>query len=301
MFNTNLILRIWASLFLMLVLDTNAQRYGAFEYGLSSGVSNYLGEIGGKAKTRRGFVLDLKLAKTRWAEGIFIKYSIRKNFTIKLAFDYVRIQGDDKLTKNIGRRFRNANFKNDIFDLEPTLHWIFYKKETVGFFKRSAIDFASYIFLGVGAFYHNPKAYYNGSWVSLRPLTTENRKYKKVVLSIPVGAGFYYTVNEHNRFGFEFNWHITFTDYLDDISKNYSSDPMSLSPTGQNLALRTPELGDAAKSENIGAYMSHTWGAKRGDPKHKDTYLTMSLSYSYALRGKKSGKKRKMHKIRAKF
>ena len=34
-----------------------------WEYGTMIGAANYLGEIGGKEKTRRNFILDLKLSQ----------------------------------------------------------------------------------------------------------------------------------------------------------------------------------------------------------------------------------------------
>ena len=55
------------------------------DYGLSVGVSNYLGDIGGKEKTRRDFVADMKMAKTRWNFGGFVRYKIKPKLSLKLA------------------------------------------------------------------------------------------------------------------------------------------------------------------------------------------------------------------------
>src|SRR6185369_6566971 len=116
------------------------KRYGWVEYGLMSGASNYLGEIGGKSKTRRNFVVDMKLAKTRWAESAFFKWNFYQNFTGRISFDYLRIEGDDKLTSNIGRRFRNANFRNDLFDLELACEWAYLRKEDIAYFRKITLD-----------------------------------------------------------------------------------------------------------------------------------------------------------------
>ena len=141
----------------------------------------------------------------------------------------------------------------------------------------------------------------------MQPYASEGVEYKKIGLNIPMGVGFYFTIDKKHRIGFEMNYRKTFTDYLDDISGNYPDTPPGDSYT-QGLILRTTEL----PPEDIGAFQSHTWGAKRGDKTHKDAYMTMSVSYSYVIRGKSSfyrarhgffgkGKKRKMRKIRAKF
>jgi hypothetical protein len=283
-----------------------------WDYGFAAGVSNYLGDIGGKEKPRRDFVADLRLAKTRWNVGAFVRYKWRPKVSIKLAFDYLRIEGDDKLSTNPGRMYRNLNFRNDMFDLGLTGEFFFYTNPDLGNTYRYKNSFRAYIFGGVGGFYSNPKGYYKGSWIALRPLQTEGVAYKPFGVNIPLGIGFYFTFNKKHRIGFEFNYRITFTDYLDDISGKYPSKAPS-DPLAAAMSLRTPELGAQGIADNPGAYYSHGWGQKRGDPTHKDAYMTMNISYSYVIRGKSSfykgryggffGKKgkSKSRKIRAKF
>jgi hypothetical protein len=282
-----------------------------WDYGMSLGVSNYLGDIGGKEKTRRDFMADMKLAKTRWNMGGFVRYKVHQKVSVKLALDYLRIEGDDKLSSNPARNARNLNFRNDMFDLAVTGQVFFFEDNDLGNTYRYKNGFRAYFFAGVGAYYSNPKAFVNGSYVALRPLHTEGKTYSPVGINIPMGVGFYFTIHKKHRIGYEFNYRTTFSDYLDDISGNFPSDP---SQSGDpSLSLRTPELGVPVTKENKGFYDSFTWGQKRGDKTHKDSYMTMSVSYSYVLRGKSSfyrgryghffGRKRrgKVRKIRAKF
>lgn len=304
-------MRKFLCLMVLFFTVTTASAQWLWDYGLNLGVSNYLGDIGGKEKTRRDFVADMKLAKTRWNVGAFARYKWKPKVSLKLALDYLRLEGDDKLSTNPARHYRNLNFRNDMFDLAFTGEYFFYENNDLGHTYRYKNGFRAYIFGGVGAFYSNPKADYNGQWVPLRPLHTEGVTYSPVGINIPVGVGFYFTFNKKHRIGYEFNWRTTFTDYLDDISGNYPSDPsQSGNPA---LSLRTPELGAQAAQSDPGVYYAHNWGQKRGDKTHKDSYITMSLSYSYVLRGKSSfyrgrygaffGKKghRKVRKIRSKF
>lgn len=295
----------------ILFTTTITEAQWLWDYGFSLGVSNYLGDIGGKEKTRRDFVADMKMAKTRWNVGGFARYKVHQKLSVKLALDYLRIEGDDKLSSNPARNARNLNFRNDMFDLELTGQVFFYEDNDLGNTYRYKNGFRAYFFAGVGGFYTNPKANQNGDWVKLRPLHTEGKSYSPVGFCIPAGVGFYFTVHKKHRIGYELNYRTTFTDYLDDVSGSYPSDP---SESGDpSLSLRTPELGVAITPENAGLYNSHTWGQKRGDQTHKDGYMTMSLSYSYVLRGKSSfyrgryghffNKRRrgKIRKIRAKF
>jgi hypothetical protein len=284
-----------------------------WDYGVSVGATNYLGDIGGKEKTRRDFVADLKISQTRWNGGAFVRYKLGPKLSTKLALDYVRIQGDDKLSSNLGRHFRNFNFKNDIVDLGLTGEFFFYENNDLGNTYRYKNGFRAYVFGGVGGFYTNPKTLYKGEWVKLRDYQTEGYAYKKIVLNIPMGVGFYFTFDKKHRLGFEANYRKTFTDYIDDISGNYPTTIPGDAYT-QGLIIRTNELPASEINDNKGAYLSHTWGSKRGDKTHKDAYMTLSLSYSYVIRGKSSfyrsrqkggffsrGKKRTMRKIRAKF
>ncbi len=283
-----------------------------WDYGGGIGVSNYLGDIGGQDKTRRDFVYDMKLAETRWNIGAFVRYKTRvPNVFLKAAFDYIRIQGDDKLTTNPARHYRNLNFKNDIFNLSLTGEYVFYEDPDLGNTYRYRNSFRAYALGGISAFYHNPKASYQGGWVALRPLQTEGVYYSPINIAIPLGVGFYFTFQRKHRIGFEAIWWKTFTDYLDDISGNYPSKPPS-DPLAKALSLRTDELPVPTNKQDYSVYKSHDWGLKRGDKTHKDNFLTMSITYSYVIRGKSSfyrskfswfGKKSKRHarKIRAKF
>jgi hypothetical protein len=297
------------AIFFGLSLGLNAQ--WLWDYGGSIGATNYLGDIGGKEKSRRDFVADMKLAETRWNVGAFARYKWRPNISIKFEFDYLRIQGDDKLSSNPGRHARNFNFKNDVFALITTAQYFFYTDPDLGNTYRYKNSFRAYIFGGVGGFYTNPKSRYQGEWVKMRDYFVEGYEYKKIVFGVPVGVGFYFTFNKRNRYGFEFNYMKTFTDYLDDISGNYPDKPTGDSYT-DGLTIRTPELGAQEIKDNPGGYYSHTWGQKRGDPTNKDAILYVSFSYSRVIRGKSSfyrskhnsffGKKRrKVRKIRAKF
>ncbi|MCX6296709.1 MAG: DUF6089 family protein [Bacteroidetes bacterium] len=280
-----------------------------WDFGAHAGASNYLGEMGGKANTRRDFIADMKLSKTQFAVGGFARYKFNPIVSAKLGLDWNRIAGADYLSTNPGRAGRNLSFRDDIIDLELTGQFFFVDVPDLGRTYRYRNDFRMYAFVGVGAFYYNPKTYYNGSWVALRPLQTEGKKYSAVSASIPLGIGMYFTIDKKHRIGWEFNWRTTFTDYLDDVSTVYA-DPADLtSAEAIALANRRGELGNASGIPNKDNYLP---GMKRGDPSHNDSYMTTSINYSYIIRGRSSfyrskygsifkHKKYKKRKIRAKF
>lgn len=255
-----------------------------WEYGGTLGLSNYLGDIGGKEKDRRNFISDMRLTKTRWNTGFFVRNKWHPLFSWKLAVDYIRLEGDDKLSTNPGRQARNFNFRNDVFDFSFNMDYFVFTDNDVGNTGRYQNALRIYIFTGASGFYSNPKTFYQGAWVALQPYATEGYTYRKFVFAIPMGIGAYFTLKKRNRFGVEVNYRKTFTDYLDDISGNYPSTPPD-NAYEQGLILRTLELNPGDYPQG---YYSHTWGAKRGDPSHKDAFITLNFTYSRVIRGKPS-------------
>jgi hypothetical protein len=287
----------------------HAQYY--VDYGFSIGATSYLGEFGGGEDTRKDFVMDMKLDFTRWTVGGFYRYRVSNKFALKGALNYIRLSGDDALSGNPARRGRNLNFKNDMFELLVNGELYIYKVNDVGGTGRYQNDFNLYLFGGVGLFYSNPKGEdVNGNWIALRDLKTEGVSYSAFNFAIPLGVGFYYTIDRKYRLGLEIGWRTTFTDYIDDASTVYANDYDGISNKTTQAVL------DGINAENpdddpLKVEYFNT-GKKRGDPTHNDSYMTATINFSWAIRGRSKfyrakhswvlGKKgRKRRKSRAKF
>lgn len=252
-----------------------------WDAGFSTGAANYLGDMGGNVLSRRDFISDLKLSETHMTMVGFVRYKLNPWFSIKSNLTWARISGDDKLSSNPGRNGRNLSFRNDVVELAAQVQFTFYQINNLGRSYRHQDQFKAYLGLGLGAAYHNPKTYYQGVYIPLRGLQTENVSYSKVAAVIPASGGFYFTFDKNYRIGFDLSWRTTFTDYLDDVSTTYANEASLPSPLAIELANRTDELAfvDAAFAENF------TAGNKRGDPSHNDSYLTSSIEFSYVIKG----------------
>jgi len=274
------------------------QRGYKMEFGALTGISNYLGEIGGRSTKARPWLLDLKMAKTRWNEGLYMRYRFHRLMAVRLALNYLRIEGDDKLSIYAPRRYRNLSFRNDIFDFETTLHLMLYdSKKPIGFYSRTDIYFSSYVFVGAGVFRHNPKTKNQaGQWVALQPIETEGTAYSRIGFCVPVGIGFYVTLNKRrrsHRIGMEINWRYTTTDYLDDVSTTYKS-PGELSSLAYDLSNRNDELTrqPANYEKNYGWHGYKADGvtpenqAPRGNPKNLDSYISLNITYGIAIKSR---------------
>src|ERR1051326_3272649 len=265
-----------------------------WEMGFATGASNYLGEMGGKAGTRRDFMLDMKFPETKNAAGYFVRYKAKHNIYVKGSTSWNRISGADALSSNPGRRGRNLSFRNEIYEMSVTGQYAFYERYHVGKHYQLNNNFMAYVFTGIAGFYHNPQAEFNGEWVDLQPLKTEGqaKPYHLMQMAIPAGTGFFFTMKKY-RVGWEINWRTTFTDYLDDVSTVYPE----ASELGSNLASELSNRNDElvySKNSDLPAPQNYAAGSKRGDPTHNDSYVTTSFNIGYLIQGQSDyGKKKK--------
>ena len=281
-----------------------------WDFGVSAGASNYLGEIGGQEETRRDFVFDMKLNRTQWVVGGFGRYKLSPSFAVNLGVNYGRIRGNDYNSKNPPRVARNLSFRNDILEISGRVELTLFYDNDVGGRGYYNPDFRMYGFLGAGVIKHNPKAKYwgpleeyNGEWVELQPLMTEGDQYSLWQFTLPAGLGLYFTHLKQHRIGFEIGYRTTFTDYLDDVSRQYvGTDELSQTnlELAEAMANRT-NPGSLDRAEvlanefgvpvpNAGSFAP---GEKRGDPTNNDGYLFAQFTYSYVIKGKSDFSKRK--------
>ena len=100
------------------------------------------------------------------------------------------------------------------------------------------------------------------------------KDYKLTQFSIPLGFGAEYSLNEDMRVGIEFGYRKTFTDYIDDVSTVYVDQTSLLNARGQkavDLAYRGYEV-------KAGPYPAA--GTSRGNPKNKDGYYYVAITYT---------------------
>jgi hypothetical protein len=339
---------------LVLVLLTatavGTQAQYAWDFGIHLGGANYLGEMGGKEDPRKDFIWDLKMNQTRWCVGGFARRKINRLISINSGVLYFRIQGSDINSQNPERVGRNLNFRNNMLEGYLRGEFTIFQDNDLGGRGRYKTDFRLFGYAGVAAFLHNPRGEFTGTdtqglnvlgagdVVALRPLKTEGVDYSNLGFAVPVGVGFHFTKSRRHRFGWDFGWRTTFTDYLDDASTTYI-DQSGAGTETQLMFDQHPYLIDAepgisglqVESSNgsiVGTaddpvpnqYQYGYWESngdspdsknKRGDATHNDSYLTMTFTYSYVLKGQSNfyrqryswmrGKKRIGRKSRAKF
>lgn len=285
-------------IFLFSLLLVGVTSFGQYrmDIGLKLGGTNYLGEMGGLQEDGKDFIADIKLQATRPAIGAFISYELSPQFFVGASLTYGRIMGADSLSLAGARYTRNLHFRNDIYEVavrgELTLLDVF-DITTKSWLKT---HLRAYGYLGIAAYYHEPKAEYKGAWVKLRPLMTEGQEvpYKNYGFSIPHGVGVAITHNKRYRIGFEIGWRTTFTDYLDDASTNFANPTLMReqgNEAGADLSNRTYEKFDY--HPNGYTHNDFAAGAIRGDPTDNDTYIFSTINLSYVIKGQRRLYRRK--------
>src|SRR5690554_780510 len=241
-------------------LSTSLSAQYRWDFGVGVGASNYLGEIGGQELTRRDFIFDMKLNRTQYVVGGFVRYKISPQLSANVGFNYGKIKANDYNSENPARVARNLSFQNNIAELTGRLELtLFYDNDVSGRGYYNP-DFRIYGFIGAGVMKHNPKARYygplseyNGELVELQPLKTEGVDYKLWQFTLPAGIGLYFTHKKVHRFGWEIGYRTTFTDYLDDVSTNYAHDNQ-LSQENLELARAMSQRTTPESLANAAAY-----------------------------------------------
>ena len=279
------------------------------------GASNFLGELGGANQVGSHYRLkDMEIVATRTSAQLAVRLKFNERWAIKGGFYYQTVTGADSLTKEIFRHNRNLSFKSNIWELSTQVELYFAKGEQpVKRYKikgakgyKAVTNLQGYIFTGIGGFFFNPKAKYNGKWVALQPLGTEGQglpgakhKYSRFSVCIPIGLGLKQPINKKYLVGLEFGFRKTYTDYIDDVSGTYYDNNVLLTQRGARTAyLADPKLYAiplevGGPNKVINGSNQGGAGSQRGDVRDKDSYMFVNVTLSYKIPIKRHLKKRR--------
>jgi len=291
--------------------------------GLSVNALNYYGDL---APTTSKFSTDISF--TRPAIGLSFGHRFGPRYTLTAQFMYGTLRGSDQksadaadLDNGVYRYRRNLSFRNRIQELSIVASIDLFENQATYI---SRVAWTPYIFAGVAVFHHNPQAKAPatdlqgnplpeaGKWVSLQPLGTEGqhsqlqegdanygiKPYKRIQVSIPIGIGARFRLNEVFDLSGEIGFRYLFTDYIDDVSKSY----VDLGVFGNNelakaMSYRTNEIlppdhsytGRDGQTYNVlSGYGEEYTDAKgntnlRGSKGNRDIIMVTSIKLTYIL------------------
>lgn len=262
--------KIVFSILLVLVLAGSANAQGRFSVYLGLGGMYYLGDL------KETALPDFKTVKLAVNAGIH--YDINTRWGVQLHYLHGMLVGDDGRASSSSKQMRGLKFFTKIDEISLRLNF--------NLLREKAGRVVPYITAGGGVFHFNPFA--NG--VALQPLGTEGqyvpggayaKPYSLWQPVIPVGLGVRYRFACNWGVKLEAVYHITFTDYLDDVSTSYV-DP----------AILATSQGGAATVYYSDPTNTSPPRTMRGNPNQKDSYIDVSFSLIYYF-GRCDGRNKK--------
>lgn len=249
------------------------------EFGVGLGAAHYFGDLNTRAKFNRP-----KMAAT-----VFFRKNFSNYISARIGASFARVGYSDIYnTDNEYMYRRNLSFNSNVWELALQGDFNFFRFMP----GEPGFNFTPYITLGVGAFSYDPFAYLNREKIFLRPLGTEGqgsalypdrKQYSSMAMSIPLGAGIKYSINERFNIAFEVLHRYTNTDYLDDVSRTYV-DPSVFPGNSDGSPSQAFRLHDRSgeRGEPIGIP-----GRQRGNSRQKDQFITAMIHLTFNLQSYK--------------
>lgn len=274
------------------------------EITVGLGVTNFLGELGGRDQIGSPFVWDLEFSQTKPAISLGYRYYVAKQLSIRANGTYGILAGNDNLTKEDFRNNRNLSFKSDVLEAQLCFEFHPFQEQPGHMYDLRGVKglapsrMGLYVFAGVGGFHFNPKTQFDGAWVELQPLGTEGQglpdgpeEYKLTQFCIPMGLGIRKALNKTMTLGLELQYTKTFTDYIDDVSGTYYDKAAIEEAHGLVAAyLSDPSLGVIPGQTNT--------GQQRGYSNHNDGYIFLKVQLHYKIYKFRSNDKKYRTRIR---
>ncbi len=303
--------------------------------GVSLNAMNYFGDLSPRPQR-----ISTDISFTRPAFGATFTHRFGPRYQVQAGFAYGTLRGDDfgsadPTDENARFRYvRNLHFRNRIKELSVVGVFDLFKNESTYI---SRVLFTPYVYAGIAVFHHNPEAVAPdfdlngnplpeaGTWVKLRPLGTEGqystfqdgdvnngvKPYSLIQAAIPMGIGARFRLNEVMDLSVEWGFRYLFTDYIDDVSRNYvdlgilnsdlartmsyRSDEANAAFSGTNRNLSSETIGPIINNRSVylgrdgnvydvvNGFGSEFRDNKRGNPSDRDIYMVTTVRLSYII------------------
>lgn len=262
-----------------------------WDVGIQAGTAGYIGDFN-----------PYKVYPTQNIKpsfGIFGSYNFKPDWSARVNFNYIPIEGSDLDSQDPQWAARGLDFKNTIFEGSAVIDFEFYEFRS----SRAQTLYTPYIFAGAGVIFHNPTRI--GSSESLidnlvevsnqreveaylrdDPLYTGSapkpERYSKYVPILPIGAGFKVNLKGEFSVGLQLSYRFPIgksSDFLDGTSKNY----LPYVAVQRNIPTGTGQTAWEQSASGSAAAYADLVGSARGALKGGDRYLTTVLTLSYSI------------------
>jgi len=238
------------------------------EIGMLSGGSIFLGTI-----SRRGniFENDINLLY-----GLNLNLQLYSNFSAGLSIQSFNLSNSDVNSNNNDQLARGMSFTTSVYSISPSLNYDFVENRLMSNTRK----FKPSIGLGLDVISFNPTGIYNGVIYNLKELGTggqysDNTKkpYETLAFGYFLNFKLKYQINRFNSFGLHMSYHVSMSNYLDDVGpdtypsnasiinskvKNIDAALFFSNPTSRNVTGQFRNSPDGASDSylNFGIYFS---------------------------------------------
>jgi Domain of unknown function (DUF6089) len=244
---------------------------------------NDAGVLVGSAAYKGDLASSLEPTEMNTNFGLAVRRHFSRNLAGRIMLTRGVLTGTDKNAKTLALSQRNLSFRTEYVELNVAAEWHISKLDIL-----AGKNSTPFITAGVGGMYFNPQATLRGMYYDLQPLGTEGqglagqrKKYSKFALQTPVGIGFKWALSKRVIFQMQALAHLTYTDYLDDVSGKYADQTIlrENNPLAAQLAFRTPELVPSMVQNN-------PVGLERGNGRPFDRFVSFQAGVSMVLSDK---------------
>jgi len=198
-------------------------KYVRWEGGLSVGVANSMTDIAGSEPNTQPAITDLYSRAFSPALMAHTRYRFNSAFSLKSNLGVSMLRGNDRWSENLDVVNRGKSFSNNVFEgsLLAEVYMPKPKRRVKADFGKGSFDW--FLFGGVSLFYNTPEV--KGPVIDDfdQSLMNSNYLYNNLQVGIPFGTGVQLTVANKWVFGVDLNFRYTFFDYLDGITRPYST------------------------------------------------------------------------------
>ena len=238
--------------------------YSKFSVSAGAGISNYYGDL----IKKRSFY-----SQPSYSFSAGIQYALISRLAARIDLGFQKLQGSDSKSGGAHPE-RYLRFESDVFDFAIAAEY------TV--LNLDKFPITPYVSAGVGVVVFNPYSEdVLGQRQNLVELATEGQgipgygeKYSTAALEFPLGVGLKGRINKEVSLSLDFNYRITKTDYLDDVSTNRY-------PNKAILDARNP-LTSSYTWRGSGPYPTSP-SLSRGNPDNNDGFFTTQLKLTLKL------------------
>jgi len=282
-----------------------------FAVGMNIGLTDLWGDIGTKSSIDH-YNNEKYWNSPKFMGGLYVRYTPHPALGLRLGVNYGTLYSSDNFNltkaKKAGsieddayqRYLRNLNVKTNVWEGNLLFEINPYRIGNLEG-KLAKKHFQPYALLGIGGFHFRPKAEFTDlssgrkQWIDVSKLHLEGegfnypdapKEYSLWQMNIPLGLGVRWDIGRQLGLGLEYMYRYTFTDYLDGVSDRYIDPALYDANLSPKDAATAKALAD--KSYLINKDTKHAPGELRGNKAVKDGYSTISLTFFYKVKSRKT-------------